>query len=103
MSVLFETSLGDIVIDLEVDQAPELCSNFLKVHPPLSSYFSCRSETDRIARFFSLAERLLCSLDPLVPASPALQGLLLQPERVLQRCAGLCFIAPTRAYPEVLT
>lgn len=54
MSVLFETSLGDIVIDLEVDQAPELCSNFLKVHPSLASYFSS-SETDRIARLFSLA------------------------------------------------
>lgn len=31
MSVLFETSLGDLVIDLEVDACPELCSNFLKV------------------------------------------------------------------------
>lgn len=55
MSVLFETSLGDIVIDLEVEQAPELCSNFLKVHPSLSSYFSSSSETDHIARILSLA------------------------------------------------
>lgn len=31
MSVLLETSLGDVVIDLEVDACPELSENFLKV------------------------------------------------------------------------
>ncbi|KAJ2901725.1 cyclophilin-like protein [Zalerion maritima] len=31
MSVLFETSAGDIVIDLLVDYAPKLCENFLKL------------------------------------------------------------------------
>ncbi|KAF8165849.1 cyclophilin-like domain-containing protein [Crassisporium funariophilum] len=31
MSVLFETSLGDIVIDLEVDVCPKICENFLKL------------------------------------------------------------------------
>jgi len=31
MSVLIETSLGDIVIDLEVKLCPELCKNFLKL------------------------------------------------------------------------
>ncbi|THU99117.1 cyclophilin-like protein [Dendrothele bispora CBS 962.96] len=31
MSVLLETSLGDIVIDLEVDQCPKMCENFLKL------------------------------------------------------------------------
>ncbi|KAF1808903.1 cyclophilin-like protein [Eremomyces bilateralis CBS 781.70] len=31
MSVLLETSLGDIVIDLLVDQAPRCCENFLKL------------------------------------------------------------------------
>ncbi len=31
MSVLFETSLGDIVIDLEVEACPALCENFLKL------------------------------------------------------------------------
>jgi peptidyl-prolyl cis-trans isomerase-like 4 len=31
MSVLLETSLGDIVIDLEVDLCPALCENFLKL------------------------------------------------------------------------
>lgn len=31
MSVLLETSLGDIVIDLEVDNCPKTCENFLKL------------------------------------------------------------------------
>jgi len=31
MSVLFETSMGDIVIDLEVEACPALCENFLKL------------------------------------------------------------------------
>ncbi|KAL4076244.1 cyclophilin-like domain-containing protein [Scleroderma citrinum] len=31
MSVLFETSLGDIVIDLEVELCPKTCENFLKL------------------------------------------------------------------------
>ncbi|KDR84238.1 hypothetical protein GALMADRAFT_55395 [Galerina marginata CBS 339.88] len=31
MSVLFETSLGDIVIDLEVESCPKTCENFLKL------------------------------------------------------------------------
>ncbi|KAG1752489.1 cyclophilin-like domain-containing protein [Suillus paluster] len=31
MSILFETSLGDLVIDLEVEQCPKTCENFLKL------------------------------------------------------------------------
>jgi len=31
MSVLLETSAGDIVIDLQVDRAPKTCTNFLKL------------------------------------------------------------------------
>lgn len=31
MAVLLETSLGDIVIDLKVDEAPRACTNFLKL------------------------------------------------------------------------
>ncbi|KAG5733831.1 Peptidyl-prolyl cis-trans isomerase-like 4, partial [Termitomyces sp. T112] len=31
MSVLLETSLGDLVIDLEVDACPKTCENFLKL------------------------------------------------------------------------
>jgi len=31
MSVLLETSLGDIVIDLEVEACPKLSENFIKL------------------------------------------------------------------------
>lgn len=31
MSLLLETSLGDIVIDLEVEACPKTCENFLKL------------------------------------------------------------------------
>jgi len=31
MSVFFETSLGDIVIDLHIDKAPKACFNFIKL------------------------------------------------------------------------
>lgn len=31
MSVLIETSLGDIVIDLHVNDCPKACKNFLKL------------------------------------------------------------------------
>ncbi|KAG9807626.1 hypothetical protein KCU77_g21296, partial [Aureobasidium melanogenum] len=31
MSVLLETSAGDITIDLYVDEAPKTCENFLKL------------------------------------------------------------------------
>jgi cyclophilin family peptidyl-prolyl cis-trans isomerase len=31
MSVLLETSVGDLVIDLEVEACPETCNNFLKL------------------------------------------------------------------------
>lgn len=31
MSVLLETSLGDLVIDLEAETCPILCANFLKL------------------------------------------------------------------------
>lgn len=31
MSVLFETSLGDLVIDLEIESCPKTCENFLKL------------------------------------------------------------------------
>lgn len=31
MSVLFETSVGDLVIDLEVEACPKTCENFLKL------------------------------------------------------------------------
>lgn len=31
MSVLLETSVGDLVIDLEIDACPKTCENFLKL------------------------------------------------------------------------
>jgi peptidyl-prolyl cis-trans isomerase-like 4 len=31
MSVLLETSVGDLVIDLEVEDCPKTCENFLKL------------------------------------------------------------------------
>lgn len=31
MSVLIETSIGDLVVDLFVDEAPNACKNFLKL------------------------------------------------------------------------
>ena len=39
MSVLFETSLGDIVIDLEVDVCPKTCENFLKLCKHCKVYY----------------------------------------------------------------
>ena len=49
MSLLLETSLGDIVIDLEVDSCPKTCENFLKLckvyYYNLNAFFNgrCRS------------------------------------------------------------
>ena len=44
MSVLLETSLGDIVIDLHVDACPKTCHNFLKLckiyYYTLNSFFN---------------------------------------------------------------
>lgn len=31
MSVLFETSIGDIVVDLFIERAPRACQNFIKL------------------------------------------------------------------------
>ena len=47
MSVLLETSLGDIVIDLEVEACPKTCENFLKLckvyYYNLHAFFNGRS------------------------------------------------------------
>ena len=44
MSVLFETSLGDIVINLEVNSCPKTCENFLRLckvyHYNLNAFFN---------------------------------------------------------------
>lgn len=49
MSVLLETSLGDIVIDLHVDLCPKTCENFLKLckvyYYNLNAFFNGMSRT----------------------------------------------------------
>ena len=49
MSVLLETSLGDIVIDLEVEACPQTCQNFLKLckvyYYNLNAFFNGQSAT----------------------------------------------------------
>ena len=37
MSVLLETSLGDIVIDLLIDSAPKCCEKYVKFFIPATS------------------------------------------------------------------
>ena len=46
MSVLLETSVGDLVIDLEVDKAPRTCDNFLKLCA-IKYYNDCTFHTVR--------------------------------------------------------
>lgn len=50
MSVLLETSAGDIVIDLDVDQAPKACLNFLKL---------CKLYRYNYCAFFSVQKNFL--------------------------------------------
>ena len=55
MSVLFETSLGDIVIDLEVDSCPKTCENFLKLckvyYYNLNAFFNGKFQTLNVSYF----------------------------------------------------
>ncbi|KAH6902811.1 cyclophilin-like domain-containing protein [Coprinopsis sp. MPI-PUGE-AT-0042] len=51
MSVLFETSLGDIVIDLEVEACPKTCENFLKL---------CKVYYYNLNAFFNVSKDFLC-------------------------------------------
>ena len=55
MSVLFETSLGDIVIDLEVDACPKTCENFLKLckvyYYNLNAFFNGKFQTLNVSYF----------------------------------------------------
>jgi peptidyl-prolyl cis-trans isomerase-like 4 len=56
MSVLLETSLGDLVVDLEVDQCPRTCENFLKL---------CKTYRYNYLTFFSVQKDFLAqSGDP---------------------------------------
>lgn len=67
MSVLIETSLGDLVVDLEVEACPKLCQNFLKLckvyYYNLNAFFNgTRSVTLFISRYSRL-EYFLVSKD----------------------------------------
>ncbi|KAI0775868.1 cyclophilin-like domain-containing protein [Trametes elegans] len=56
MSVLFETSLGDIVIDLETDACPKTCENFLKL---------CKVYYYNLNAFFNVSKDFLAQVgDP---------------------------------------
>ena len=59
MSVLFETSLGDIVIDLEVEACPKTCENFLKL---------CKVYYYNLNAFFNglLSTRFTCGIIRLI-------------------------------------
>ncbi|KAI1978505.1 Peptidyl-prolyl cis-trans isomerase-like 4 [Ophidiomyces ophidiicola] len=66
MSVLLETSLGDIVVDLLVDSAPKACENFLKLCK--IKYFNF-SPIHSVQKSFSFQTG-----DPLGPDSPESDG-----------------------------
>ncbi|KAF5388285.1 hypothetical protein D9615_000829 [Tricholomella constricta] len=56
MSVLLETSLGDLVIDLEVDACPKTCENFLKL---------CKVYYYNLNAFFNVSKDFLAQVgDP---------------------------------------
>ncbi|PKS05814.1 hypothetical protein jhhlp_007643 [Lomentospora prolificans] len=66
MSVLIETSSGDIVIDLLVDYAPKLCENFLKL---------CKIKYYNFAPIHSIQKNFSFQTgDPLGPLSSASDG-----------------------------
>ena len=67
MSVLLETSLGDIVIDLEVDACPKTCENFLKL---------CKVYYYNLNAFFNGAYSCSCvaGIDPDAIITFSLQG-----------------------------
>ena len=68
MSVLLETSLGDIVIDLEVDSCPKICENFLKL---------CKVYYYNLNAFFNGKYRYYCfmGIQPDATITISLQGL----------------------------
>ena len=62
MSVLFETSLGDLVIDLETELCPKTCENFLKLckvyYYNLNAFFNGESLFLRVFLFMTLTRWL---------------------------------------------
>ncbi|GFF53754.1 RNA binding protein, putative [Aspergillus lentulus] len=66
MSVLLETSLGDIVIDLLVDESPKACENFLKL---------CKVKYYNFSPVHSVQKNFTFQTgDPLGPDSPESDG-----------------------------
>jgi len=61
MSVLLETSLGDIVIDLEIEACPKTCENFLKL---------CKVYYYNLNAFFNGNKRLLTTCPTNIPTNP---------------------------------
>jgi peptidyl-prolyl cis-trans isomerase-like 4 len=51
MSVMLETSLGELVIDLETERCPRTCENFLKLckmkYYALNAFFNGKSSVHR--------------------------------------------------------
>ncbi|KKK13271.1 hypothetical protein P175DRAFT_0509016 [Aspergillus ochraceoroseus IBT 24754] len=66
MSVLLETSLGDIVIDLLVDESPKACENFLKL---------CKVKYYNFSPIYSVQKNFTFQTgDPIGPDSPESDG-----------------------------
>ncbi|KAJ5464603.1 cyclophilin-like protein [Penicillium daleae] len=66
MSALLETSLGDIVIDLLVDESPKACENFLKL---------CKIKYYNFAPVHSVQKDFSFQTgDPLGPDAPGSDG-----------------------------
>lgn len=79
MSVLLETSLGELVIDLEVERCPRTCENFLKL---------CKVKYYTLNAFFN-------GKFGLVPPDPSVQELYRadrRPDRDRQRGRELCSV-----------
>lgn len=73
MSVLLETSVGDLVIDLEVEACPKTCENFLKLckvyYYNLNAFFngeSTLSSYPLILPLFLLKVYVACSIKRLL-------------------------------------
>ena len=67
MSVLFETSLGDLVIDLETDTCPKTCENFLKLckvyYYNLNAFFNGVYQTPFVHALQTLRRNIVVSKD----------------------------------------
>ena len=65
MSVLLETTLGEIVIDLEVQRAPTASLNFLKL---------CKAKFYNFSLIHSVQQGFLCQTGrPASPSSPEME------------------------------